>query len=182
MKTPKHEMENPIHADCPPLTGQIRPVKAQDAEAIADIYNEYILHSTVTFETVPLSAAEMRTRVCEISAVFPYFVYERRGQVWGYCYVHLWKERAAYCHTYETTIYLHPQAQRTGIGVRMMQKLIEACRERDCHALIACITEENEASCRFHQRLGFRCVSHFGQVGRKFGRWLDVADYELLLD
>lgn len=160
----------------------IRPVSPQDALDIAEIYNEYILHSTATFETEPLSVEEMRIRLCEISADFPYFVYERQGRVMGYCYAHLWKERAAYCHTYETTIYLHPQVLGASIGKRLMQKLIETCRERDCHALIACITEENEASCRFHERLGFRRVSHFRQVGRKLGRWLDIVDYELLLN
>lgn len=162
--------------------GEIRAAVPQDAPQITYIYNEYIQHSTATFETEPLSVAEMEKRQSEISAKFPYFVYERQGRVWGYCYAHPWKERAAYCHTYESTIYLHPQAQGQGIGQRLMQRLIEVCRQRDCHALIACITEENETSCKFHERLGFRRVSHFSQVGHKFGRWLDIADYELLLD
>lgn len=161
--------------------GAIRAAAPQDVPQITYIYNEYILHSTATFETEPLSEAQMARRLSEISAAFPYLVYEQEGRVWGYCYAHPWKERAAYCHTYETTIYLHPQAQGRGIGRRLMQVLIEACRQRDCHALVACITEENEASCKFHERIGFHRVSHFGQVGRKFGRWLDIADYELLL-
>ena len=61
-----------------------------------------------------------------------------------------------------------------------MQKLIEACRENGYRALIACITEGNEASNILHERLGFKQVSHFKKVGLKFDRWLDVADYELL--
>lgn len=62
-----------------------------------------------------------------------------------------------------------------------MERLIDACRTKGCHALIACITGDNEPSITFHERLGFTKVSCFNQVGRKFGRWLDVVDYELLL-
>lgn len=62
-----------------------------------------------------------------------------------------------------------------------MERLIEACREAGFGSLIACITYGNEASCRMHERLGFRRVSHFKAVGCKFGRTLDVVDYQLLL-
>ena len=63
----------------------------------------------------------------------------------------------------------------------LMERLIADCREAGLHVLIACITADNEASCRFHEKLGFEKVSEFRQVGRKFDRWLDVADYELIL-
>lgn len=68
-----------------------------------------------------------------------------------------------------------------GIAGALMQRLIEDCRKRGCKVLIADITAENEGSRRFHERLGFTQVSHFRQVGRKFGRWLDVIDYQLNL-
>ena len=63
-----------------------------------------------------------------------------------------------------------------------MRRLIEECRRRGCHALVACITAENADSRRLHERLGYKQVSLFEEVGRKFGRWLDVTDYELLLN
>jgi len=181
MKYRSTEMETPIHAACPPLTGQIRPVKTQDAEAIADIYNEYIRHSTATFETTPLTAAEMCQRITQVASVYPYFVYEEEGRVEGYCYAHLWRPRAAYCHTLETSIYLAPAQVGRGIGTRLMRTLIKACEEAGYHALIACITRENQSSCAFHRRLGFQRVSRFEEVGRKFNRWLDIEDYELRL-
>ena len=62
-----------------------------------------------------------------------------------------------------------------------MTHLIDECRRQGYHALIACITADNLSSLRFHQRLGFRQVSRFPKVGRKFGRWLDVIDLELIL-
>ena len=159
----------------------IREVRPDDAAQIAGIYNHYILETTISFETQPLSAEDMRKRIEEISSYFPYLVAENNGKLIGYCYAHPWKERAAYCKTLETTIYLASEAKGKGLGTRLMDRLIDECRNRGYHVLIACITAENEESCRFHERLGFKKVSHFEQVGQKFGRWLDVADYELML-
>ena len=159
----------------------IREVRPDDAAQIAGIYNHYILETTISFETQPLSAEDMRIRIEEISSYFPYFVAENNGKLTGYCYAHPWKERAAYCKTLETTIYLASEAKGRGLGTRLMTQLIKECRNRGYHTLIACITAENEESCQFHERLGFKKVSHFEQVGQKFGRWLDVADYELML-
>ncbi len=164
------------------MTG-IRPVRpTEDAPAITAIYNRYITRTTVSFETEPLSETSMLERIEAISSEFPYFVYEYDGSVVGYCYAHLWKERAAYSKTLETTVYLAPEACGKGFGAELVRRLIEACRERGFHSLIACITAENSRSVAFHEALGFRKVSHFRQVGRKFGRWLDVLDLQLLLD
>ena len=74
----------------------IRRVELQDAKAITTIYNEYVGHSVATFETEPLREEDMRNRIAGIAVRFPYFVYEEEGKVVGYCYAHLWKERAAY--------------------------------------------------------------------------------------
>jgi len=159
----------------------IRPAEPQDVPAIREIYNHYVLNTTITFETVPLSLDEMTQRIKNIAAHCPCFVCEEAGEITGFCYVHPWKDRAAYCHTYETTIYLRPEQKHRGLGNEMMQRLIAACRKAGYRALIACITEENKESCEFHKRIGFKQVSYFEQVGRKFDRWLDVVDYELLL-
>ena len=159
----------------------IRPVKPDDAQAITDIYNEYILHSVATFETAALTVQEMRELIEGISARFPYLVFEAEGHVAGYAYAHLWHERAAYRQTWETTVYVAAGQAGKGIGTRLMQQLITACREDGCHALIACITHENTESCRLHRKLGFRQAALYTEVGRKFGRWLDVSDWELLL-
>ena len=159
----------------------IREVKLQDAGAIVAIYNKYIEQSVITFETEPLREETMRSRIAEISSRYPYFVYEAEDGILGYCYAHPWKEKAAYKYTLETTIYLSPRCTGKGIGKQLMRKLVEECRLRGYRALIACITEGNEASNSLHLKLGFKRVSHFEKVGLKLGRWLDVDDYELLL-
>ena len=163
------------------LTDMIRPVLVSDAQAIADIYSYFVMHTTVSFETEAPDAEEMEHRIRSISASCPYLVAEEDGKVVGYCYVHPWKERAAYSHTYETTIYLSPTVCHKGIGTQLMQRLIEECRTRGFHSLIACITAENRASILMHKKLGFHQVSDFKEVGRKFGRWLDVVDMEFIL-
>ncbi len=159
----------------------IRKVELGDAGAIADIYNEFIEHSVTSFETEPLSEEEMRGRIAEISGEYPYFVCEEDGEIVGYCYAHQWKERKAYANTLETSVYVSPAHTDKGVGTALMQTLIEACRKAGFHALIACVTEGNAASDALHRKLGFRQVSRFEQVGWKFGRWLNVIDYELML-
>ena len=160
----------------------IRPFSPTDAEEMARIYNHYITETTVSFETKPLTTGDMLERVEHIAAEFPCFVAEQDGRVAGYCYAHLWKERAAYSHTWEVTIYFDPQYTGRGVGRKMMGMLIEACRQTGrCHSLIACITAENKGSIAFHGSMGFEEVSCFKQVGYKLGRRLDVVDMQLML-
>lgn len=159
----------------------IREVTPDDAAAIVDIYNHYITKTTVTFETTPLTPDQMRQRILDISSHFPYLVYELQGRVAGYAYVHPWKERAAFAHTLETTVYLAPDAKHEGIGSKLMQPIIDYCRQRGYRVLVACITAENQESIDFHKRLGFTQASLFHNVGYKFGRWLDVVDMEMQL-
>lgn len=160
----------------------IRKVCLQDAAAIAEIYNEYVMNTAITFETEPVSTEEMQTRIAAISGSYPYLAYETENEVAGYCYAHLWKSKAAYQYTLETTIYLSPRYTGKGIGQELLQHLTEECRKRGFHALIACITEGNEASFALYRKFGFQQVSHFHKVGMKFERWLDVFDYELILE
>lgn len=162
---------------------EIRHVDANgDARAIAEIYARYVTETTITFETVAPSEEEMRGRIVRIAASHPFLVYEKESLIEGYAYAHPWKEKEAYFPTWETTVYLRPSAQGHGIGRRLMERLADECARKGCHSLIACITAENESSRRFHESLGFMQVSLFREVGCKFGRFLDVADYQKFLD
>ena len=163
------------------MEGFIRKVETTDALAIASIYNRYVLETAISFETEAVGVDEMRGRIEHISKVYPYFVYECGGQICGYCYVHQWKDRKAYDNTVETTLYVSMDHRHEGIGSLLLAHLVEACRAKGYHALIACITDGNEASIAIHSKFGFKQVSSFKQVGRKFGQWLDVVDMELLL-
>ena len=159
----------------------IRKVRHEDAHDIALIYNYYIGNSTITFETSSVSTEEMAGRIADISKKYPYFVYEESGKVLGYCYVSSWKKKAAYYNTVESTVYINKDFQGKGFGRALMNKLINDLKERSFHAVIACITIPNPSSVKLHEELGFRRVSEFKEVGYKFGEWLDVGDWELIL-
>lgn len=159
----------------------IRPIKLSDAKAITDIYNHYILNSVASFETEALSIDLMKKRIIDISSNFPFLVCEIDNQIIGYCYAHPWKERAAYKHTLETTVYIATAHLHKGIGKVLMEELIYLCKKQGFHSLIACITGNNDASIALHDKLGFKKVSHFKQVGYKHNQILDVVDYQLLL-
>lgn len=160
----------------------IRNVRKEDIAAIAAIYNGYIADTCITFETEPVSAEEMGKRIQSFTEKgYPCLVCEENGKVAGYCYAHAWKEKQAYSRTAETTVYLHPDSKGRGMGRQLMTALVDSCRQKGLHVLIACITVPNEASVRLHESLGFRQVSRFNEVGQKFGRWLDVYDFQLTL-
>lgn len=159
----------------------IREVQIMDVPQITTIYNYYIEHSTATFDLSPYSEEHMCEIVKSVSSQYPYFVYEMDGKVAGYCYAHLWKERRAYAHTVESSVYISPIHLHTGIGQKLMTHLIETCKDAGFHSLIACITEGNVSSQQLHERLGFKQVSEFKEVGFKFGHWLGITDYELML-
>ena len=158
-----------------------RKLKSSDIPQITELYN-CIVNGVESFETEPLTGEQMRRRAEAIAAEYPYYVAEDEGgRVAGYCYAHPWKERAAYSHTLETTIYLDPAFKRSGTGTALMRLLIADCRRLGCKALIACITGDNAASIAFHRKLGFEQASLFRSVGYKHGRWLDVVDMEMIL-
>lgn len=160
----------------------IRKMTLSDVAAIVRIYAYYVKNTVITFDTEVPSEEEMSQRLAPIIEHMPAWVCEEDGQLAGYCYAHEWKTKKAYNTTVETTIYLHPDHTGKGYGRLLMDCLINDCRGRSLHALVACITIPNESSVKLHEKLGFREVSCFREVGRKFGQWLDVADYELILN
>lgn len=159
----------------------IREVREADCREITEIYNYYVENSIATFDTIPVTEQQMLDNIRNISADYPYYIYEIDGAIAGYCYAHSWKTRKACQLTAETTVYIAPQHTGKGIGQLLMKCLIKECRNRKLHALIACITAENTGSCIMHEKLGFKKVSAFYEVAFKAGQYLGVADYELIL-
>lgn len=159
----------------------IRPARLEDAAQICGIYNHYVRETIVTFEETPVSAAEMVQRITDITSRLPWLVWEEEGAILGYAYASPWKARAAYRHSAEASIYLPPHATGRGIGTGLYKALIEELRQRGNHAVMGGAALPNPASVALHERLGFEKVAHFRQVGFKFGRWVDVAYWELVL-
>lgn len=159
----------------------IRPASPLDAPAIADIYNPFIRDTTITFEQDPVSAAEMATRITKVTADFPWLVWEEEGAVIGYAYASTWRTRHAYRFAVETTIYLAPGQQGGGGGAMLYRALLTELRQRGFHSALGCLALPNDPSIRLHEKLGFQKVGHMTEAGWKFGAWVDVGFWELLL-
>ena len=154
----------------------IREATQDDAPAIADIYNHYVRTSIATFEETEISAAAIAARIEEISASYPYLVASDDKGICGYAYANKWQERSAYRHTVISTIYLKPDLCGRGLGTALYGALME--RLKPYHAIVGGISLPNVPSVGLHEKLGFKKVAHFEQVGFKFGKWIDVGYWE----
>lgn len=159
---------------------KIRKVELKDAAQIAEIYNYYILKTHHTFETEALNAEEMERRIVETSADYPYLVADIDGEIQGYLYAAQFKLRQAYKHSVEVSIYVKNNTKQQGIGSALYERFFGALEDSDVHAMVAGISLPNEASVKFHEKLGYEKVAHFREVGYKLGRWVDVGFWELL--
>lgn len=162
---------------------QIRDARAADAEAIAAIYNHAVAHTTAIWNDVQVDTvnrvAWMQARQ---SDGFPVIVAETGGLVAGYASFGSWRAFDGFRATVEHSVYVHPQHKGGGIGRALMETLIARARAQDLHVMVAGIEAGNHASIRLHERLGFQQTALMPQVGQKFGRWLDLAFLQLVLD
>ena len=152
----------------------IRVATEADIPAMLAIYAPYVLTTTYSFEyEVPTEAAFLqRFRSC--TRRFPWLVWEENGEVLGYAYGSAPFERAAYAWCAESSIYLRPDAQGRGIGLRLYGALEQLLRKQGYQTLYAIVTQENTGSIRFHSRAGFSHLATFPRCGYKFGRWNGV--------
>ena len=160
----------------------VRLARLEDANQIADIYNYYILNTTVTFEKTPVSAVEMRDRIEKILVKYPWLVVDVDNMIHGYAYATDWKPRWAYRHSVESTVYLRNGQSGNGYGSLLYRQLIDDLQKQNVHTMIGGIAQPNEGSIALHEKLGFVKVAHFKEVGYKFEKWVDVAYWQLILD
>jgi phosphinothricin acetyltransferase len=160
----------------------IRLVKNDDAAAIADIYNYYVVNTAITFEESPVDVNIIADRIISITAQYPWYVWEEKGEIIGYAYAHRWHERAAYRYAAEDSIYLKQGYERRGIGKQLLERVIEDTRRQETHVLMAVITVPNEGSVGLHERLGFKKAGQFNEIGYKLGERRDVGYWELILE
>jgi|SRR5215831_3425041 len=161
----------------------VRPAIVADAEQICEIYNHYILTSTITFEETRVDATEMVDRIRDIQSVpLPWLVAEDDGKIVGYAYAQKWKVRAAYKFSVEVTIYIRQGLGQGGIGSQLYGRLFESLKSHGVHAVIGGVALPNDASLRLHQKFGFAKVAHFKEVGFKFGQWVDVTYWQMILN
>ena len=152
----------------------LRIATEADVPAILEIYAPYVTDTTITFEYTVPTAAEFLQRFREITAEFPWLVWEEQGEILGYAYACHPFQRAAYSWSAEPSIYLRPEAQGKGIGRKLYAGLEELLKEMGYRMLFALITGENRGSCAFHEKLGYTLAGTLETAGYKMGRWCSV--------
>jgi L-amino acid N-acyltransferase len=159
----------------------IRPARLEDSEAIRAIYNHEVATGTATFDLVARSVDEQRRWLTERSGAHAVIVGVVDGEVAGFASLSRYKERPAYNTTVEDSIYLAAAHQGKGLGEQLLNEIIATAALHGFHAVVARISGESEASIRVHAKVGFEIVGREREVGRKFGRWLDVVVMQKLL-
>jgi len=160
---------------------KIRSAEMADAAAIAEIYNEAIRTTTATFDTEPKTVEE-RTRWLQLhDERHPVLVAIVDERVVGWASLMIWSDRPAYSDTAETSFYVHSTHRGRGIGRLLKEATIEEARRLGYHTLIARVAEGSEESLHLNESAGFVLVGTLKEVGRKFGRLLDVHILQKML-
>ena len=153
----------------------IRPGVDADAHELLGIYRPFVESTGVSFETVVPTAEEFAARIAKAVAGWQWLVAEQDGQCIGYAYGSSHRERPAYRWSVEVSAYVHPNYHRKGVGRALYLRLLEELAQKGfCNAL-AGTTLPNDGSVALHKAVGFESIGVFSRVGRKFGRWHDVA-------
>ncbi|MDA0788924.1 MAG: GNAT family N-acetyltransferase [Proteobacteria bacterium] len=161
----------------------VRQASGADAGLIVELYNQYVLQSTATFEEEPVDAPGMTSRIARIQeAGLPWLIAEIDGEFAGYAYGAPWHGRSAYRHAIEVSIYLDHRAMGQGTGTLLYRALFTALRQRDIKTVIGVIALPNDASVALHEKLGLRKAGQLDRIGLKFGRWIDVGFWQGRLD
>lgn len=159
----------------------IRLADRGDAAAINAIQNYYVVSSTATFLTEPLTLEQRLAWLENRSPAHPVIVALAEGSVAGWGSLEVFRSRPAYRHTAEFSIYVHHEMHRRGIGRVLLTDLVARARALGHHTLVGGCCSESTAVIALLEASGFSRVAHFREVGRKFNRWLDVVFLQRLL-
>ena len=160
---------------------EVRLAIPGDAEAIRAIYNLEVAESTVTFDLVPRTLEQQLDWIADHAGAHPAIVAVAQGQVAGFGSLSPYKERPAYATTVEDSLFVARDHRGQGVGRLLLEELLRLAQSHGFHAVIARIVGDNAASIRVHQACGFELVGTEREVGRKFGRWLDVVELQKLV-
>ena len=167
---------------------EIRNVRIEDAAELLTIYKPYVEKTAITFEIEVPTLEEFQNRITNTLKKYPYFVAVCNNMIVGYAYCSPFKDRAAYDHSVEVSIYLNADYQGLGLGRKLYEKLEEALNKQGILNLYACIAspivEDETLTCNsieFHQHMGYTLIGKFHQCGYKFDRWYDMVWMEKMI-
>jgi L-amino acid N-acyltransferase YncA len=156
----------------------IRTATTEDLPSVREIYNHYVLNSSVTFDEKPMTLAELRRKFATSQKLgMPYLVAENpRGNLLGVAWVFPWQGNTASRRTVELSIYLGPAATGKGLGKVLLERLLSEAKAAGIKEVIAVIADKGaEASIQMHKKFGFKETGRMGKVGYKFDRWLGTV-------
>jgi phosphinothricin acetyltransferase len=159
----------------------IRPATEADLSALTELYNHYVVHTPITFDLEPIAPEQRREWLLEHSHGGRHRLLvasDEDGQVVGYASTSRFRTKAAYDTTVESSVYCRFDRVGRGIGTALYGALFDAVKDEDIHRIVAGVTLPNAASVALHERCGFGRVGTLSSVGRKFGRYWDVAWFE----
>ena len=160
----------------------VRLARAGDAEAIRTIYNREVTGSTVTFDLVPRTLADQQGWLSARSGAHAVVVaVDEEDEVVGFGSLSPYRDRPAYSTTVEDSVYVDPAHQGRGVGREILGELVAVATAHGFHAVMARVVGGHDASVALHRACGFDVVGTEREVGRKFGRWLDVVLMQRLL-
>ena len=156
-------------------------MKEEYLDKILQIYNHYVLNTTATFHSLPLTREEMREIVFFNNEKYKTFVICEETEVCGYVLITQYKKREAYDGTAEVTVYLKPAFTGKGLGSMAIKHIEEYGKKQRLHVLVATICGQNKESIRLFQNNGYSQCAHYKEVGQKFGQLLDVVAYQKII-
>ena len=159
----------------------IRFATPADVPAILAIYAPFVTDTAITFEYEVPSIAEFEARIAKIQQQYPYLVAEVNGRVLGYTYASVHRARTAYQWSVETSVYIHPDGHRQGIGRQLYTRLFDVLRQQGYYNAYAGAISPNPQSELFHRSMGFEHVGTYSNIGFKMGNWHSVAWFQLTL-
>jgi L-amino acid N-acyltransferase YncA len=161
---------------------EVRPARIDDAEAIREIYNREVTGSTVTFDLVPRTLEEQHAWLAEHAGAHPAVVaVDPSAGVVGFGSLSPYRSRPAYSTSVEDSVYVDEAVRAQGVGRLLLEELVRLAQLHGFHTVMARIVGGHDASIALHKACGFELVGVEREIGRKFGRWLDVVLMQRLL-
>lgn len=160
---------------------RVRRAQPEDGAACLEVYAPYVMHTHISFELTPPTAAELTQRLTAASELGPWLAAEVDDVLVGYAYASRFRVRPAYDWSVEVSVYVGSGAHRRGVGRALYQVLLAGLALQGYHSALAGIALPNDASVALHEALGFAPVGVFSQVGFKHGRWWDVGFWRVAL-
>ncbi len=170
-----------MDSDQPRITVTFRPVSLDDLEVTRKIYNYAVTSTLATLDLEPRTIGQQERWINDHQGIYTAIAALADGEFAGFASLSPYRPRPGYSSTVEDSIYLDPSYWRMGIGKLLLAELLSVAKDLGFHSCIANIVADHHASVALHQRLGFRLVGVQEEIGRKFGRWVDLAILQKML-